>query len=123
MQKCVEALSKSKKPVFVIGSQAMLPPNSVENLRRALETLGVPCYLSGMARGLLGRKSPIQMRHHRGDALKEADLIILAGAVCDFRLGYGRSLSKSATVIAVNRDSDQLYKVILLKKKTSVARV
>ncbi|XP_059484931.1 2-hydroxyacyl-CoA lyase 2-like [Neocloeon triangulifer] len=110
MQKCVEALSKSKKPVFVIGSQALLPPNSVENLKKALETLGVPCYLSGMARGLLGRKSDIQMRHHRGDALKEADLIILAGAVCDFRLSYGRSLSKSATIIAINRDKDQLHK-------------
>ncbi|CAB3378305.1 Hypothetical predicted protein [Cloeon dipterum] len=110
MQKCVEALSKSKKPVFVIGSQALLPPNSVENLKKSLEALGVPCYLSGMARGLLGRKSSIQMRHHRGDALKEADLILLAGAVCDFRLSYGRSLSKSATIISVNRDSEQLHK-------------
>ena len=51
------------------------------------------------------------MRQKRGDCLKEADVIVLAGAVCDFRLSYGRSLSKKAKIIAVNRDKVQLHKV------------
>lgn len=55
------------------------------------------------------------MRQRRGDALKEADVIILAGAVCDFRLSYGRGLGKKAKIIAVNRDKKQLYKVWCLK--------
>ena len=50
------------------------------------------------------------MRQRRRDALKEADVIILAGAVCDFRLSYGRVLGRQAKVIAVNRNKDQLYK-------------
>jgi hypothetical protein len=41
--------------------------------------LNIPCFLGGMARGLLGRNSEIQMRHCRKDALKEADVVILAG--------------------------------------------
>lgn len=32
-----------------------------------------------MARGLLGQYSPIQPRQKRGEALKEADVVILAG--------------------------------------------
>ena len=32
-----------------------------------------------MTRGLLGRNSPIQMRQKRREALREADLVILAG--------------------------------------------
>ena len=32
-----------------------------------------------MSRGLLGAASPLQMRHCRKDALKEADVVILAG--------------------------------------------
>ena len=34
----------------------------------------VPVYLSGMARGLLGRDSPLQMRHARRKALRELPL-------------------------------------------------
>ena len=52
-----------------------------------------------------------QMRHKRKEALKEADLVILAGAVCDFRLGYGRSLPKAGKVISVNRDKEKMLLV------------
>jgi thiamine pyrophosphate-dependent acetolactate synthase large subunit-like protein len=60
-------------------------------------------YLSGMARGLLGRDHPLQMRHARRDALREADCVLLAGVPCDFRLDYGRHVRRSATLIAANR--------------------
>lgn len=35
-----------------------------------------------MARGLLGRNSNLHIRQRRRDALKEADLVILAGDTC-----------------------------------------
>lgn len=41
--------------------------------------MGIPCFLGGMARGMLGRDSPIHIRQNRRDALKEADLVVLAG--------------------------------------------
>ena len=44
-----------------------------------LQSMGIPCFLGGMSRGLLGRNSPIHIRQQRRDALKEADLVILAG--------------------------------------------
>ena len=43
--------------------------------------MGIPCYLGGMARGLLGRQSNLQMRQQRRQALQEADMVILAGKV------------------------------------------
>ena len=52
------------------------------------------------------------MRQRRRDALKEADVIILAGAVCDFRLSYGRVLGRQAKIIAVNRNKQELYKAL-----------
>ena len=45
------------------------------------QELGIPCFLGGMARGLLGRNSNFHIRQRRRDALKEADLVILAGEV------------------------------------------
>ena len=63
-----------------------------------------------MARGLLGVDDPLQLRHKRGKALKEADLVIVAGFPFDFRLGYGRAINKKATLIAANRSSTDLKK-------------
>lgn len=130
-------LSGAKRPVFVLGSQCTLPPVPAEEVRQALEGMGVPCFLGGMSRGwippspamdfppsiptlprpflppppplfffpgLLGRDNPIHIRQKRGEALKEADVVVLAGAVCDFRLGYGRTLSRKSRIIAVNRN-------------------
>lgn len=45
----------------------------------SFQELGIPAYFGGMARGLLGKESPIQMRQNRKDAMRDADLIILAG--------------------------------------------
>ena len=64
-----------------------------------------------MSRGLLGRSNELQMRHCRKDALKEADVVILAGTVCDFRLGYGKVLSRKSKIITINRNKSQLTKV------------
>ncbi|HMN66630.1 MAG TPA: thiamine pyrophosphate-dependent enzyme, partial [Burkholderiaceae bacterium] len=57
------------------------------------------------ARGLLGRDHPLQMRHQRRQALREADCVLLAGVPCDFRLDYGRHVRRSATLIAANRSA------------------
>ena len=101
-------LRSAKHPVFVIGSQATLPPTPPANLQAALEKIGAPCFLGGMSRGMLGRDSPIQFRHCRKEALRDADVVILLGSVCDFRLGYGRVLSRKSKIIAVNRDRKAL---------------
>nr|CAB3256084.1 acetolactate synthase-like protein [Phallusia mammillata] len=110
IQSCVELLTRAKKPLFVFGSQALLPPVAAKDLQAAVEKIGIPCFLGGMSRGLLGRNSPLHIRQNRRAALKEADLVILAGNVCDFRLGYGKVLPKKAKIIAINRNKEQLYK-------------
>lgn len=106
--KIAAVISKAKTPLILVGSQVALEkPDAV---REALEGLGIPCYVSGMARGILGDKSEILFRHNRRDALREADVVLLLGGVCDFRLNYGRSFHPKTKVIAVNRDWRNLYK-------------
>ena len=100
-----EALKKAERPLIVLGSQALVDAGEAEAVAKAVEKLGVPVYLSGMARGLLGRDSPLQMRHARRKALREADCVLLAGVPCDFRLDYGKHVRRSATLIAANRST------------------
>lgn len=101
-------LAEAKRPLILLGSQATLPPVKPSTLVKALEAIGAPCYLGGMSRGMLGARHSLFMRQNRRVALREADLIILAGAVCDFRLDYGRALNKKAKVVIINRDQAQL---------------
>jgi thiamine pyrophosphate-dependent acetolactate synthase large subunit-like protein len=108
--KVASALRKAAKPVLVIGSQAVLRVDQVDAVAQALTTLGLPCYLSGMARGLLGPDSPVQMRQQRKTALKEADLVLLAGVPADFRLDYGRHINGRAKLVSVNLSAQDLLK-------------
>lgn len=104
------AIAKAKKPLLLIGSQAMLRATELDSFQRAVEQLGVPVYLSGMARGLLGSNHMLHMRHKRRVALKASDCVILAGVPCDFRLDYGSHISRSATLISINRSARDLNK-------------
>ena len=106
--KAVELVAMSQKPVLIIGSQAMLHPDMAQKLAGAVGSLGIPVFLTGMARGLMGRSHALQMRHQRKKALKNADLVILAGMPCDFRLGYGRSFGSGARIISINRSKTDL---------------
>ncbi len=98
-----KALSQASRPLAVIGSQMLAAGNDPARIAAAIARLGIPVYLSGMARGLLGPRHPLQLRHKRREALKEADCVILAGVPCDFRLDYGRHVRRSSTLIAANR--------------------
>jgi acetolactate synthase-1/2/3 large subunit len=99
----VKCLQRSSRPLVVVGSQSLAAGSNPARIASAVEKLGVPVYLSGVARGLLGRDHPLQLRHKRREALREADCVILAGVPCDFRLDYGRHIRQSSTLIAANR--------------------
>ncbi|KAM8925421.1 2-hydroxyacyl-CoA lyase 2 isoform 2-T2 [Lycaon pictus] len=100
-------------PYFMVQKE-MVPTKPPKGLMgrvvswAAVETLGIPCFLGGMARGLLGRNHPLHIRQNRSAALKKADVVLLAGAVCDFRLSYGRVLSRSSKIIIVNRNRKEM---------------
>lgn len=99
------ALARAERPLLVIGSQALSIAAEAPRIAAAVAQLGIPVYLSGMARGLLGRDHLLQMRHQRRQALRESDCVLLAGVPCDFRLDYGRHVRRSATLIAANRSA------------------
>jgi acetolactate synthase-like protein len=108
VRKAAARFARAKRPVLVLGSQAMLRVGEVPALAAAVGALGVPVYLAGGARGLLGAGHPLQMRHRRKEALREADVVLLAGIPADFRLEYGRQIGRRARLLAVNRSADDL---------------
>src|ERR1035437_2368175 len=119
LQAALAALARAERPLMVIGSQALVLSKEAAHLAEAVKKLGIPVYLSGMARGLLGRDHPLQMRHQRRQALREADCVLLAGVPCDFRLDYGKHVRRNAMLIAANRSA----KDARLNRKPDIAAI
>ena len=110
-RKAADRLRKARRPVLVLGGQVLLSspdPERAAELAKAIETIGAPVYLAGGARGLLGERHPLQLRHKRREALREADLVLLAGIPSDFRLDYGKHVSRKAFLVSVNRSEQDL---------------
>jgi len=101
-------LASAERPLLVVGSQALVDAGQADAVAEAINALNIPVYLSGMARGLLGSAHPLHRRHQRRKALKEADLVILAGVPSDFRLDYGRHVRRSACLVSANRSKVDL---------------
>ncbi|KAK1342585.1 hypothetical protein QTO34_015351 [Cnephaeus nilssonii] len=121
VQRCVEILSRAKRPLVVLGSQALLPPTPASKLRPVVTLTSVYLDLQGCrgdsgcpllpgrdGTGAAGPKPPPAHRQNRSAALKKADVVLLAGVVCDFRLSYGRVLSRSSKIIIVNRNRKEM---------------
>lgn len=109
LEDAVVRIKAAKKPLMLVGSGAVMNARKADALAEAIKKIGVPVYLSGMGRGLLGKDNDLQMRHKRKNAIKDADLIILAGVPNDFRLDYGNHIGHRS-FISINRSKTDLNK-------------
>lgn len=81
-------LAAAERPVIVAGSNVWL--DRAEGPLRALaERAQVPVFMNGQGRGCLPADHPLAFARARAKALREADLVIVAGTPLDFRLGFG----------------------------------
>ena len=110
VRRVAKEIQNAKCPVALVGSQAALRTDRIDEVAQAVEGLGIPVFLSGMARGLLGADPENQLRHKRGLALKDADLVLLFGVPCDFRLDYGRHIPRRARLVSANLSDLDLMK-------------
>ncbi len=88
VSRITDLLRTARRPVLVLGSDVWLD-GAEEAARRAAEELRLPVVANGQARGVLPRGHDLLVTRARSVALREADLVVVAGAPLDFRLGYG----------------------------------
>jgi len=103
IDKLAELIAKSKKPAMLLGTQVWSSRSHQEAID-LVRALNVPAYFNGAARGVLPPGDPHHFHRTRGDAFKEADLIIIVGTPFDFRMGYGKRLRAEATVVQIDMD-------------------
>ena len=103
VEKLADLLVRSERPAVLLGTQVWTSRGHEEALR-LVRTLDVPAYFNGAGRGLLPPGDPHHFHRTRGDAFREADVIVIVGTPFDFRMGYGKRLRRDAAVVQIDLD-------------------
>ncbi len=107
IEKLADILVAAERPAVLFGQQAM-SSGSLEAGASFARALDIPVYANGGARGMMQRDDPHHFDRTRTDAFKNADVILIVGTPFDFRMGYGKRISKEATLIQI----DQSYATV-----------
>ncbi|MHB1486887.1 MAG: acetolactate synthase [Acidimicrobiales bacterium] len=81
-----QLLVEAERPLLVLGSDVWTD-GAEEAARRFATELGLPVIANGMGRGVV--VGELLVTRARSAAFRQADLVLVAGAPLDFRLGYG----------------------------------
>lgn len=81
-------LAAAVRPVLILGTDVWAD-RAEEAALRFVESAGIPTITNGMGRGIVPGGHKLLVTKARGQALKEADLVVVVGTPLDFRLGYG----------------------------------
>jgi len=98
IEEVARLISGAARPVLVAGSNVWLDRADAA-LRGLVENAEIPVFANGQGRGCVPADHRLAFARSRSRALKEADLVIVAGAPLDFRLGFGEGFVAGAHVV------------------------
>ena len=107
IEKLADILVKAERPAVLMGQQVW-SSRGHEDAINFVRALDIPAYMNGASRGMLPQSDPHHFDRTRSDAFKNADVILIVGTPFDFRMGYGKRISKEATLVQV----DQSYATV-----------
>ncbi|HEU0221237.1 MAG TPA: thiamine pyrophosphate-binding protein [Paracoccaceae bacterium] len=97
IERLADMLVASERPAVLFGQQVQISGSAAEAVA-FLKALDIPGYMNGASRGMLPNDDPHHFDRTRGEAFKDADLILIVGTPFDFRMGYGRRITAPALV-------------------------
>jgi thiamine pyrophosphate-dependent acetolactate synthase large subunit-like protein len=103
IERLADILVAAKTPCILLGTQVW-NCRGHEQAIRLVRGLNIPAYFNGSGRGLLPPGDPHYFNRTRSLAFKEADVIVIVGTPFDFRMGYGKRLSREATIVQIDQD-------------------
>lgn len=103
IQKLADILVKAERPAILYGTQVWTARGHNEAIN-LVRQLNVPAYMNGSSRGMLPPGDPHYFNRTRSSAFAKADVIVIVGTPFDFRMGYGKRISKDATLVHIDMD-------------------
>jgi acetolactate synthase-1/2/3 large subunit len=103
IEKLADILVNSERPAILYGQQVWTARGHEEAIA-LLRGLDIPGYFNGASRGLLPPGDPHHFDRTRSQAFANADVLIVVGTPFDFRMGYGKRISKELTLVQIDMD-------------------
>jgi oxalyl-CoA decarboxylase len=103
VKRALDLLASAQRPLVILGKGAAYA-QADEEIRRFIETTGIPFLPMSMAKGLLPDDHPQSAASARSFALGEADVVMLVGARLNWLLSHGKPPLWSETTQYVQLD-------------------
>jgi acetolactate synthase-1/2/3 large subunit len=101
IERAAELLRSAERPVIMAGTD-LYWGHGEDALRELVETLRIPVFLNGLARGCVAADHELFFSRARGQALKGADVALVMGVPMDFRLGFGGAFGDQTEIVVVD---------------------
>jgi acetolactate synthase-1/2/3 large subunit len=103
IERLADILVNAERPCVLLGSQVWTCRGTDAAVEFA-RTLNIPAFMNGAARGTMAPGDPHHFHLSRRYAFNHADVIVIVGTPFDFRMGYGKRLSRAARVVQIDMD-------------------
>jgi acetolactate synthase-1/2/3 large subunit len=103
IEKLADILVNAERPAILYGQQVWTARGHKEAIA-LLRGLDIPGYFNGASRGLLPSGDPHHFDRTRTQAFASADVLVIVGTPFDFRMGYGKRISKDLTLVQIDMD-------------------
>jgi acetolactate synthase-1/2/3 large subunit len=103
VERLADILVNAERPAILFGQQVWSARGHLEAVA-LLRGLDIPGYFNGASRGLLPPGDPHHFDRTRSLAFSRADVLVIVGTPFDFRMGYGRRISKDLTLVQIDMD-------------------
>jgi acetolactate synthase I/II/III large subunit len=103
IEKLADILVNAERPAILYGQQVWTARGHLEAIA-LLRGLDIPGYFNGASRGLLPPGDPHHFDRTRTQAFANADVLLIVGTPFDFRMGYGKRISKQLTLVQIDMD-------------------
>ncbi|MGA9284246.1 MAG: acetolactate synthase [Solirubrobacteraceae bacterium] len=101
IERAARLLEEAERPVVMAGTD-LYWGHGEQALLELAETLGVPVFLNGLARGCVPADHELFFSRARSQALRGADVALVIGVPMDFRLGFGGSFGEDTAIVAID---------------------
>jgi acetolactate synthase-1/2/3 large subunit len=101
IERAGELLRGAERPVIMAGTD-LYWGHGEDVLLELAETLRIPVFLNGLARGCVPADHELFFSRARGQALQGADVALVIGVPMDFRLGFGGAFGEETEIVAID---------------------
>jgi thiamine pyrophosphate-dependent acetolactate synthase large subunit-like protein len=101
VERAAELLRDAERPVIMAGTD-LYWGHGERALLELAETLRIPVFLNGLARGCVAADHELFFSRTRSQALKGADVALVVGVPMDFRLAFGKAFGEETEVVVVD---------------------